>query len=73
MENVIYSCQKISILIPRDWSVLEWLEQLLDINLAKPTSNPSDSSQIIYWGINIPTLQAQGIYTGQNTISAVAN
>jgi hypothetical protein len=44
----------------------------MQLNLTKPTTSPSNSSGTIYWGIAIPTLSTLGMYTGQNTVLAVA-
>ncbi len=41
--------------------------------LVKPTATTSAVTDIIYWGIAIPSGQAAGSYTGQNTLTAVAN
>jgi hypothetical protein len=45
----------------------------LDINLTKPTSAPSSSSTSLYWGIEIPSIQGVGTYSGENTIAAVTD
>jgi len=54
-------------------TVLSNSNYFLDVNLVKATSYPSNSSLSIYWGIAVPTNQPKGTYTGQNTISAIAN
>lgn len=43
---------------------------LLDVDLSKPTTSPSNSTANIYWGIGIPDPQGTGEYSGVNTISA---
>lgn len=44
---------------------------LLDLSLAKSTQSPSNSSQMLYWGIGIPAVQPSGVYNGINDITAV--
>lgn len=41
--------------------------------LVKPTSTTSAVTDITYWGIGIPNGQAVGSYTGQNTLTGVAD
>jgi hypothetical protein len=38
--------------------------QNYEVDLAKPTTHPSDSEDIIYWGWTVPTGQPAGTYTG---------
>ena len=42
-----------------------------NLELGKPTSHPSTSSDDIYWSLYVDTAQETGIYDGTNTISAV--
>jgi len=39
-----------------------------NIDLANPSATPSDSSDLLYWVIKIPTSTAVGTYTGTNTV-----
>ncbi len=41
------------------------------INLAKSTLNPANSTTNIYWGLGIPTPKEDGAYSGSNTLTAV--
>lgn len=44
----------------------------LDINIQKSTSTVTQASGVTYWGIGVPgTVTLAGIYTGQNTFTAV--
>ena len=52
-------------------TILDYLNQFVDANIAKPTANPSNQTKTIYWGIAIPGGAVKGDYTGQNTVSAV--
>jgi hypothetical protein len=54
-------------------TILTTLNHFLDVNISKPTANPSNATQTLYWGLSIPGGQSKGNYTGQNTISAVGN
>ena len=45
----------------------------LEVDLPKPTTHPSNSTDIIYWGIQIPAGTPVGTYTGQNTVGAIAD
>jgi hypothetical protein len=54
-------------------TILTTLNQFLDVNISKPTENPSNSTLNLYWGLSIPGGQNNGTYTGQNTISGVSN
>lgn len=42
-----------------------------NIDLAKPTATSSNSTDLVYWVIKIPTTTAVGTYTGTNTVTAV--
>lgn len=42
-----------------------------DVALPKPTATTSDSVEVLYWVISIPTSTLPGYYTGTNTIGAV--
>ncbi len=42
----------------------------VDLSIAKPTVSPSNSSSQLYWGIEIPSIQPVGVYSGEVTISA---
>lgn len=44
-----------------------------DTNIPVSTTNPSNQSQTIYWGIAIPAFTPTGIYTGTNTITIIAD
>lgn len=41
---------------------------VVDINIAKPTTSPSNSIKSLYWGIAIPSTKETGTYTGRITI-----
>ncbi|MCX6759225.1 MAG: DUF2341 domain-containing protein [Candidatus Nealsonbacteria bacterium] len=43
----------------------------LNVDLPKPTSSPSASTDIIYWGLGVPLNTAVGTYTGENTFTAI--
>ncbi len=45
----------------------------VELDLSKPTSHPSTSTDDIYWGLAIPPVQAAGTYTGTNTFEAKAD
>lgn len=45
----------------------------VQVNVAKPTATTTPSTQATYWGIAIPSGQTAGSYTGQNTVSAIAD
>lgn len=46
----------------------------LDLNVNKPTSTSTPTSEIIYWGLEVPgTITLAGTYTGQNTFMAVTS
>lgn len=45
----------------------------LELESTKPTQNPSDQADVVYWGISIPEGQAVGGYEGTNTFTAVAD
>lgn len=48
--------------------------QLLDMNIAKPTSTTTPTSGVAYWGIAVPgSITLAGSYTGLNTFSLVAS
>lgn len=42
-----------------------------EVDLPKPTTHPSNSTDIIYWGIQIPSGQPTGTYTGTVTVTAI--
>jgi len=42
---------------------------LLEFTTGKPTTHPSNQAQNIYWGIQIPSGQPTGDYTGENTFT----
>lgn len=44
-----------------------------DVNadLPKPTQSPSNSSDIFYWGLGVPSLMPAGPYQGSNTFEAI--
>lgn len=44
-----------------------------EVDLPKPTTHPSNSTDIIYWGIQIPSGQPVGTYTGTVTVNAIAD
>lgn len=46
---------------------------LLDLNMVKPSANPSNSASSVYWGISIPSGQVSGAYSGAVTSTAVAS
>jgi hypothetical protein len=39
----------------------------LEVDLAKPTTNPSNSNDYIYWGLGIPADTHKGFYSGTVT------
>jgi hypothetical protein len=39
----------------------------VNLDLPKPTDHPSNSTDTIYWGIGIPSIQAAGDYSGNTT------
>jgi len=43
----------------------------LEVDMAKPTTSPSDSTDIIYWGWQVPSGTPSGTYSGTNYINAV--
>jgi len=43
----------------------------IDVDLPKPTSHPSTSTDIVYWGLGVPLDTPIGTYTGENTFTAV--
>jgi hypothetical protein len=43
----------------------------LDVDLPKPLSFPSNSTDIIYWGLGVPENTAVGTYAGENTFTAI--
>lgn len=43
-----------------------------NVDLPKPTTHPSNSTDIIYWGIQIPEGTPLGTYTGTVTVNAIA-
>ena len=45
----------------------------LELDLSKPTSNPSTSTDDIYWGLGIPSYVDKGDYGGTNTLEAKAD
>ncbi len=45
--------------------------QTLEMDLSKPTSYPSTSTDIIYWGWQVPSGTPDGTYTGTNYFNAV--
>jgi len=45
---------------------------VVDLDLTKPTDHPSNSTDTIYWGIGIPSIQAAGSYSGDTTYEAKA-
>ena len=53
--------------------ILSGTPTLLEFVTGKPTTSPSNQAQSTYWGISIPTGQALGNYTGENTYTAVAD
>ena len=42
----------------------------VELDLSKPTSHPSTSTDDIYWGLGIPSVQEAGSYTGTTTFEA---
>ncbi len=44
----------------------------VDLDLPKPTDHPSNSTDTIYWGIGIPSVQQAGEYNGTTTYEAKA-
>jgi len=42
----------------------------LELDMSKPTSHPSTSTDDIYWGLAIPSGQNPGVYTGTSTFGA---
>ncbi|KKK95777.1 hypothetical protein LCGC14_2669390, partial [marine sediment metagenome] len=42
-----------------------------DLNIVKATSSSTPSTQDTYWGISIPSAQAEGGYSGTNTFTAI--
>lgn len=53
-------------------TILTTVAQLTNLNLAKSTAVPSNSSTSLYWGISIPEMTASGDYAGTQTILAVS-
>jgi len=45
--------------------------QTLEMDLPKPTAHPSTSTDIIYWGWQVPSGTPDGTYTGTNYFNAV--
>lgn len=45
--------------------------ETVQIDLAKSTSNPANSSTSIYWGMGVPNPKEDGGYSGANTLLAV--
>jgi len=45
--------------------------QTLEVDLPKPTTSPSNSTDIIYWGWGVPTSKPAGTYTGTNYFNPV--
>jgi len=45
----------------------------LELESTKPTENPSNQSDVVYWGISIPAGQTVGEYDGTNTFTAIAD
>ena len=43
---------------------------LVELDLSKPTSHPSNSTDDVYWGLEIPIPQPAGNYSGTITFSA---
>jgi len=48
----------------------ELTDNEVDLDLSKPTSHPSTSSDDVYWGVGIPSGQELGTYTGTTTYEA---
>lgn len=46
---------------------------LVELDLSKPTSHPSTSTDDVYWGLGVPTPQPAGDYRGTTTFSAVGD
>ena len=44
---------------------------IIQLNLAKATANPSNSSTTLYWGMGVPNPKEYGTYSGGNLISAI--
>jgi len=42
-----------------------------EVDLAKPTTSPSDAEEVIYWGWAVPASTPSGSYTGTNYLNAV--
>jgi len=45
----------------------------VELDMSKPTSAPSTSTDIVYWGMQIPSPQSAGTYTGTTTYTAMLN
>ena len=45
----------------------------VELDLSKPTSHPSTSTDDIYFGFGVPSTQAVGTYTGTTTFEAKAD
>lgn len=50
--------------------VLTTSPDTVDISIAKPTANPSNSTSSMFWGISIPIGQTKGDYEGVNIFTA---
>ena len=44
---------------------------IVQINLAKATASPSNSTTTLYWGMGVPSPKESGSYSGANLITAV--
>lgn len=42
-----------------------------EVDMPKPTTSPSDSTEVIYWGWQVPSGTPAGTYTGTNYLNAV--
>ena len=51
-------------------TVLTDTANLLQLNISKPNTSPSNSSGTIHWGILLPYILETGTYLGENTILA---
>jgi hypothetical protein len=46
---------------------------LINLNVNKPTTSPSNTTGTIFWAINIPSNKTLGTYAGNITIQALQN
>ena len=45
----------------------------LELVCAKPTAHPSNSSDIVFWGLGVDSGTPTGSYTGTNTFTVTAD